>query len=266
MSETEMSKSKSSLFGDAGDLLKTGVSLLAGITGGPGGYAAAQTLFSLGEGSSFGDALQQGIGGFLGASTLGPVGASLMGNNSFGGSGSNPESMGLGAFMQSMGTEKGQKNVLNNVLMASLAGGPQSGIQAAMTTALNPGFSVNPKAAMLELMKKQNAVRWDETMTGEQQGQFDTGERRPDYTGTVLPGTPRVQTRAMGGMIDGPGTGTSDSIPAQIYQNGGPVQEARLSDGEFVMTADAVRGAGGGDRDAGAAKMYRMMNQLEGVA
>ena len=120
--------------------------------------------------------------------------------------------------------------------------------------------------AMLELMKKQNTVRWDETMTGDQQNQFNSGEKRPDYTGTVLPGTPRVQTRAMGGMIEGPGTGTSDSIPATIYQNGGPVQEARLSDGEFVMTADAVRGAGGGDRDAGAAKMYRMMNQLEGVA
>ena len=68
---------------------------------------------------------------------------------------------------------------------------------------------------------------------------------------------------AMGGFIEGPGTGTSDSIPAAIYQNGGRVQEARLSDGEFVMTADAVKGAGGGDRAKGAAKMYRMMNQFE---
>ena len=48
----------------------------------------------------------------------------------------------------------------------------------------------------------------------------------------------------VGGMIAGPGTGKSDSIPAAIYQNGGRVQEARLSDGEFVMTADAVKGAG----------------------
>jgi hypothetical protein len=48
-----------------------------------------------------------------------------------------------------------------------------------------------------------------------------------------------------------------------IYQNGGPVQEARLSDGEFVMTERAVRGAGGGDRDRGAQNMYRMMNRLE---
>jgi len=51
-----------------------------------------------------------------------------------------------------------------------------------------------------------------------------------------------------------------------IYQNGGPVQEARLSDGEFVMTADAVKGAGGGNRNAGAAKMYQMMNQFERMA
>lgn len=57
-----------------------------------------------------------------------------------------------------------------------------------------------------------------------------------------------------GGSINGPGTGTSDSIPA------------RLSDGEFVMTAKAVRGAGDGDRKAGAAKMYRLMHHFENLA
>ena len=40
-----------------------------------------------------------------------------------------------------------------------------------------------------------------------------------------------------------------------------------LSDGEFVMTAKAVRNAGNGDRDVGAARMYDMMNRFErGVA
>lgn len=68
---------------------------------------------------------------------------------------------------------------------------------------------------------------------------------------------------AMGGYIQGPGTGRSDSVPASIYQNGQPVEEARLSDGEFVMTERAVRGAGNGDRDKGAAKMYAMMRQFE---
>ena len=66
-----------------------------------------------------------------------------------------------------------------------------------------------------------------------------------------------------GGYIEGPGTGRSDSIPARIYQDGRPVQEARLSDGEFVMTERAVRGAGNGDRAKGAARMYRMMREFE---
>ena len=57
-----------------------------------------------------------------------------------------------------------------------------------------------------------------------------------------------------GGEVTGPGTGTSDSVPA------------RLSDGEFVLTAKAIRGAGGGDRDLGAARMYDMMSQLERIA
>jgi len=90
------------------------------------------------------------------------------------------------------------------------------------------------------------------------------------YTGEYFK-TPEEAQRSMqgimmaanGGFIEGPGTGRSDSIPAMIYQNGGPVQEARLSDGEFVMTANAVKGAGNGNRAAGAAKMYKMMNNLE---
>lgn len=74
----------------------------------------------------------------------------------------------------------------------------------------------------------------------------------------------RIQGYAQGGYIQGPGTGRSDSIPATIHQNGVPVQDAALSDGEFVMTERAVRGAGNGDREAGAARMYEMMRRFEG--
>ena len=56
------------------------------------------------------------------------------------------------------------------------------------------------------------------------------------------------------GAISGPGTGTSDDVPAM------------LSDGEFVMTADAVRGAGGGSRQKGMNNMYAMMRRFEGGA
>jgi hypothetical protein len=68
---------------------------------------------------------------------------------------------------------------------------------------------------------------------------------------------------AQDGYIEGPGTGTSDSIPAVIKQDGVPVQEAALSDGEFVMTEAAVKGAGNGDRKQGAANMYAMMRDFE---
>lgn len=68
---------------------------------------------------------------------------------------------------------------------------------------------------------------------------------------------------AMGGEIEGPGTGTSDSIPAEIYQGGKPVQKAALSDGEFVMTADAVKGAGKGSRERGVSRMYELMRRFE---
>ncbi len=54
------------------------------------------------------------------------------------------------------------------------------------------------------------------------------------------------------GYIAGPGTETSDDIPAM------------LSDGEFVMTARAVRGAGDGSRKNGVKKMYDIMRAFEG--
>jgi hypothetical protein len=54
------------------------------------------------------------------------------------------------------------------------------------------------------------------------------------------------------GPINGPGSGTSDDIPAM------------LSDGEFVFTAKAVRNAGNGSRRKGAARMYKLMKMLEG--
>ena len=58
----------------------------------------------------------------------------------------------------------------------------------------------------------------------------------------------------MNGPIDGPGTGTSDDVPAM------------LSDGEFVFTAKAVRNMGNGSRRKGAKKMYALMKKLEGTA
>lgn len=73
-----------------------------------------------------------------------------------------------------------------------------------------------------------------------------SGAYAPGIAGLAAGGYPRRN-----GAISGPGTEKSDSIPAM------------LSDGEFVMTAKAVKGAGNGSRRAGAKKMYALMHQLE---
>ena len=85
--------------------------------------------------------------------------------------------------------------------------------------------------------------------------------------GASSPQIPEIYRAAEGGFprktgqIDGPGTEKSDDIPAM------------LSDGEFVMTAQAVRGLGalnGADKDdkleqrrKGAKMMYEMMDKFE---
>lgn len=61
-----------------------------------------------------------------------------------------------------------------------------------------------------------------------------------------------------GQMLQGPGDGMSDSIPADIAGK----QPARLADGEFVVPADVVSGLGNGSTDAGAKHLYGMMDRV----
>jgi hypothetical protein len=61
-----------------------------------------------------------------------------------------------------------------------------------------------------------------------------------------------------GRMLKGPGDGMSDSIPATIAGK----QPARLADGEFVVPADVVSHLGNGSTDAGAKKLYGMMDRI----
>ena len=75
----------------------------------------------------------------------------------------------------------------------------------------------------------------------------------PNYGGGYASGgdVDTSQFPRQNGAIAGPGTGTSDDVPAM------------LSDGEFVMTARAVRGAGNGDRNNGMQTMYNLMRNFE---
>ena len=80
-----------------------------------------------------------------------------------------------------------------------------------------------------------------------------------------------------GGRIEGPGTPTSDSIPAMIYQDGKPVQEAALStqevvlshkdlaamdpNGDYERASEIIGNAKNGDRAKAAAEMYLKMQR-----
>ena len=157
---------------------------------------------------------------------------------------------------------------------------------AAATGAAKGGFSLMSPGGILTATSLAGLAEKKEPSQGPI---FEKGERLPDYEGGVVvkpyysPITNQrymtleekenaensvgIMSAAAGGYIEGPGTGRSDDVKAGIFQNGQKVQEARLSDGEFVMTEKAVRNAGGGDREKGAARMYSLMNDLEkGVA
>jgi hypothetical protein len=62
-----------------------------------------------------------------------------------------------------------------------------------------------------------------------------------------------------GRLLKGPGDGVSDSIPAVI----GERQPARLADGEFVIPARIVSELGNGSTEAGARKLYKMMDRVQ---
>jgi hypothetical protein len=62
-----------------------------------------------------------------------------------------------------------------------------------------------------------------------------------------------------GRLLKGPGDGVSDDIPAVI----GNKQPARLADGEFVIPARIVSELGNGSTDAGAKRLYAMMDRIQ---
>ncbi len=82
----------------------------------------------------------------------------------------------------------------------------------------------------------------------------------PGYSTWAAGGETHLGDYSDGGrMLRGPGDGVSDSIPATI----GGKQPARLADGEFVVPARIVSELGNGSSEAGARKLYAMMDRIQ---
>lgn len=218
--------------------------------GGLPGAALGSAAGAIVSGGDFNQAIQAGIGSLTGTAAMGKFGPGVDFLNAL--SGMQGGSRSRGAQIMSMLQGDQRRGQDNNPNAMDESGGI---VGLAQKMGLSNPFVM---AAALEALNTKGDM-----LTDLQRAQMRTGERDPSYEGTAVTD---FRYAAEGGMIEGPGTGTSDSIPAAIYQNGGRVQEARLSDGEFVMTADAVKGAGGGNRAKGAAEMYKMMNNFERMA
>ena len=80
-------------------------------------------------------------------------------------------------------------------------------------------------------------------------------------SGGSMPGG--IAMLAQGRYLRGKGDGVSDSIPAQFAGSG---QKALLADGEFVIPARVVSELGNGSSDAGARKLYAMLDRVEARA
>ena len=96
--------------------------------------------------------------------------------------------------------------------------------------------------------KRKKELAW---MYGVDEDQIEGEMDNPWYGGGGYWNKGGIASLENGGGVNGPGTGTSDSI------------DAKLSDGEFVMTAKAVENLGRGDRYEGARQLYSMMNLLD---
>jgi hypothetical protein len=96
---------------------------------------------------------------------------------------------------------------------------------------------------------------------GEAAGGLQQAYAMGGATGYALGGLGTLGGYSDGGrLLKGPGDGVSDSIPATI---GRKQQPARLADGEFVVPARIVSELGNGSTDAGAKKLYAMLDRVQ---
>lgn len=105
-----------------------------------------------------------------------------------------------------------------------------------------------------------NMIRKARTPAAPPLPQFTYDPDTQQYTLMASGGLTDLGSYSDGGqLLKGPGDGVSDDIPAMI----GKHQPARLADGEFVIPARIVSELGNGSTDAGAKRLYEMMDRVQ---
>jgi hypothetical protein len=126
-------------------------------------------------------------------------------------------------------------------------------VSSAIRASLQQGFSAADTLARAEQLGA----------TPEQMIRARAALRESGYAAGGFTPSGGIAMLARGRYLKGNGDGVSDSIPARFAGSG---QEARLADGEFVIPARVVSELGNGSSDAGARKLYAMLDRVEARA
>lgn len=175
--------------------------------------------------------------------------------------------------MSALNTLGGGSTMAGAGKLAATALPIMAGIQANQTTKMPTLESVTPDSYIrpYRLTRKPNTAPY--SGIGERKYFDDTWEALTPYKAGTTPtgATGGVVAFNQGGLgslggysdggrlLRGPGDGVSDNIPATI----GDRQPARLADGEFVVPARIVSEIGNGSTEAGARKLYAMMDRVQ---
>jgi hypothetical protein len=137
-------------------------------------------------------------------------------------------------------------------------------VEAARTTAQEQAAGL----AALNTANPANQYVTPLVNTNAQQATANTQASTPRPASSVIEDLP-VPTYNKGGIaglaqgryLNGSTDGMEDKLPAEIVGENGS-QPAKLSHGEFVIPADVVSHLGNGNSNAGADKLYAMMDRI----
>tara|TARA_A100000172_G_scaffold62613_2_gene42007 strand:+ start:2290 stop:2991 length:702 start_codon:yes stop_codon:yes gene_type:complete len=204
------------------------LSVIGGVIGGLFGYPGIGAgIGSLLGGGKPQDAIKAAaLGGISGALVGGKGLTSLLG-------------AGTGQIATQEATKEAASKGLPGIFKSAFTGDKAYGnILQALGLGMTAYGVANPPDPLAEAKKLDDYLsdQWDsiEVETPDYESYYDDLNR---------------QYAAAGGLIQGPGTGTSDDIPAMIYQNGQPVREAALSNGEVVFSLKDLEQLGGGNAE-----------------
>ena len=233
-----------------------------GVTG--GGEMQLTVPISIGGENGSGPYTGFGGSGFNGGGGYAPPGGPQGGSaGSLGSLGRGAQQMQPpGAAPQAQGAQAAQGAQMNMQENAQMAQGMSNDVNGFTPIQTNQGTLLAGQflQGLSGMPDQQESSKAMGSMPFNMQAQSNNAYAPQQEIGMARGGIASLGMYSDGGrLLRGPGDGVSDNIPARIGQR----QEARLADGEFVVPARIVSELGNGSTEAGAKRLYKMMDNVQ---